>query len=176
MYEVVERMEAGISITVKRALTPRKAASWPLALPIRSTRMWGVPLARSVVLLLCPRAPADSFGPAAWGLGTAESEYRRSAGAGVAQTSRAVLSSVHGLGNGPVPAGRGVGMPDAALFGGAALPSIDWLVVQTRSLLAQRDFALLAELPFVTLNVSIETDLLEVHRRFTRSSASLSGD
>ena len=49
---------------------------------------------------------------------------------------------------------------------------IDWLVVQTRSLLVQRDFALLAELPFATLNVSIETDLLDVHRRFTRSSAS----
>jgi DNA repair photolyase len=49
---------------------------------------------------------------------------------------------------------------------------VDWLVVQTRSLLVQRDFALLAELPFATLNVSIETDLLEVHRRFTRSSAS----
>jgi DNA repair photolyase len=49
---------------------------------------------------------------------------------------------------------------------------VGWLVVQTRSLLAQRDFALLAELPFVTLNVSVETDLLEVHRRFTRSSAS----
>jgi DNA repair photolyase len=48
---------------------------------------------------------------------------------------------------------------------------VDWLVVQTRSLLVQRDFALLAALPFVTLNVSIETDLLEVHRRFTRSSA-----
>jgi len=49
---------------------------------------------------------------------------------------------------------------------------VDWLVVQTRSLLVQRDFAVLAELPFVTLNVSVETDILEVHRRFTRSSAS----
>lgn len=41
---------------------------------------------------------------------------------------------------------------------------IDWLVVQ-------RDFAVLAELPFATLNVSIETDLFDVHRRLTRSSA-----
>jgi DNA repair photolyase len=49
---------------------------------------------------------------------------------------------------------------------------IDWLVVQTRSLLVQRDFDLLAELPFATLNVSVETDLLHVHRRLTRSSAS----
>src|SRR4029434_1943303 len=49
---------------------------------------------------------------------------------------------------------------------------IDWLVVQTRSLLVQRDFALLSGLALATLNVSIETDLLDVHRRFTRSSAS----
>jgi DNA repair photolyase len=49
---------------------------------------------------------------------------------------------------------------------------VEWLVVQTRSLLVQRDFALLAALPFATLNVSIETDLVDVHRRFTRSSAS----
>jgi DNA repair photolyase len=48
---------------------------------------------------------------------------------------------------------------------------IAWLVVQTRSLLVRRDFDLLARLPFVTLNVSIETDLPEVHQYFTRSSA-----
>ncbi|MBM3222592.1 MAG: radical SAM protein [Candidatus Tectomicrobia bacterium] len=46
-----------------------------------------------------------------------------------------------------------------------------WLVVQTRALLVQRDLPLLAALPFVTLNVSIETDLLEVHRHMTRSTA-----
>jgi DNA repair photolyase len=46
-----------------------------------------------------------------------------------------------------------------------------WLVVQTRSLLVRRDFALLARLPFVSLNISLETDLLDVHRRFTHSSA-----
>ena len=48
---------------------------------------------------------------------------------------------------------------------------VAWLVVQTRSLLVRRDFDLLARLPFVSLNVSIETDLLDVHRRFTHSSA-----
>lgn len=47
---------------------------------------------------------------------------------------------------------------------------IAWLVVQTRSLLVQRDFPLLTQLPFVTLNVSIETDLLAIHHCFTRSS------
>jgi DNA repair photolyase len=48
---------------------------------------------------------------------------------------------------------------------------IAWLVVQTRSVLVARDFALLARLPFVTLNVTIETDLPEIHQQFTRSSA-----
>lgn len=48
---------------------------------------------------------------------------------------------------------------------------IAWLVVQTRSLLVRRDFDLLARLPFVTLNVSIETDRLDVHRHFTRGAA-----
>jgi len=46
------------------------------------------------------------------------------------------------------------------------------LVVQTRSLLVRRDFDVLARLPFATLNVSIETDLPHIYRRFTRSSAS----
>ena len=48
---------------------------------------------------------------------------------------------------------------------------VSWLVVQTRSLLVRRDFDLLAQLPFVTLNVTIETDLLDVHKCFTHSSA-----
>lgn len=48
---------------------------------------------------------------------------------------------------------------------------VTWLVVQTRSLLVRDDFALLAQLPFVTLNVSIETDRLDIHRRFTRGAA-----
>ncbi len=47
---------------------------------------------------------------------------------------------------------------------------VAWLVVQTRSLLVARDFDLLAQLPFVTLNVSLETDLLAVQRRITPSS------
>lgn len=49
--------------------------------------------------------------------------------------------------------------------------SVDWLVVQTRSLLVRRDLHLLAQLPFALLNISIETDLPDVHRHFTRSSA-----
>lgn len=48
---------------------------------------------------------------------------------------------------------------------------VAWLVVQTRSLLVHQDFDLLAQLPFVTLNVSIETDRLDVQRCFTRGAA-----
>jgi DNA repair photolyase len=48
---------------------------------------------------------------------------------------------------------------------------VEWLVLQTRSLLVRRDLPLLAQLPFVTLNMSIETDLVSVHQRFTHSSA-----
>jgi DNA repair photolyase len=48
---------------------------------------------------------------------------------------------------------------------------VAWLVIQTRSLIVRRDFALLASLPFVMLNISIETDLLTIHQRFTHSSA-----
>src|SRR5262245_41479570 len=74
--------------------------------------------------LLCAGEPYRTVWAGSMGhLGAAESEYRRGAGAGIAHTSRTALSGVHGLGNGPVPAGRGVGMPDAALFGSAALPS-----------------------------------------------------
>src|SRR3989442_14382984 len=74
--------------------------------------------------LLCPRESCGAVWAGGLGhLGAAEREYRRGAGAGIAQTSRAALPGVHGLGNGPVPAGRGVGMPDAALPGSAALPS-----------------------------------------------------
>ena len=48
---------------------------------------------------------------------------------------------------------------------------VEWLVMQTRSLLVRRDFDLLSQLLFVTLNVTIETDLLDVHQLLTRSSA-----
>lgn len=47
---------------------------------------------------------------------------------------------------------------------------IAWLVVQTRSLLVQRDFDLLAQLPFATLNISVETDLVPIQQYFSRSS------
>src|SRR5262249_9608216 len=48
---------------------------------------------------------------------------------------------------------------------------VEWLVVQTRSLLVRRDLPLLAQRPFVTLNMSTETDLVAVHQCFTHSSA-----
>lgn len=49
--------------------------------------------------------------------------------------------------------------------------AVTWLVIQTRSLLVQRDLDLVQRLPFATLNLTVETDLAEMHRLFTRSSA-----
>src|SRR4030095_6092167 len=130
-------MEAGIEITVKRALTPQKGGFLASGFTHTLNPYVGCAFGR----VGCPfcyvrESPVGQFGPAAWGtsggavwaggmgpLGAAESECRRGAGAGIAQTSRAALPGVHGLGNRPVPTGRGVGMPDTALFGSAALPS-----------------------------------------------------
>ena len=171
-------MEAGISITVKRALTPQKGGF--LASGFTHTLNPYVGCAFGKVG--CPfcyvrESPVGLLGHAAWGTWVRqkvniaevlEQELRKPA----ARYYRVFMASA----TDPYqPAEASACLTQRCL---AVLRShpIDWLVVQTRSLLAQRDFALLAELPFVTLNVSIETDLLEVHRRFTRSSASLSGD
>jgi len=46
------------------------------------------------------------------------------------------------------------------------------LVLQTRSILVERDLERLASLSFAQLNLTVETDDIEIHRRFTRSTAS----
>ena len=174
VQEVVERMEAEISITVKRALTPQKGGFLASGFTHTLNPYVGCAFGR----VGCPfcyvrESPVGQFGPAAWGTWVRqkvniaevlEQELRKPA----ARYYRVFMASA----TDPYqPAEASACLTQRCL---AVLRShpIDWLVVQTRSLLAQRDFALLAELPFVTLNVSIETDLLEVHRRFTRSSAS----
>jgi DNA repair photolyase len=45
------------------------------------------------------------------------------------------------------------------------------LSVKNFSIPTGKPISLLAHMPFVTLSVSVETDLLDVHRRFTHSSA-----
>src|SRR5919198_4867856 len=166
-------MEAGLSITVKRALTPQKGGFLASGFTHTLNPYVGCAFGR----VGCPfcyvrESPVGRFGPAAWGTWVQqkvniaevlEQELCKPA----AQHYRVFMASA----TDPYqPAEAWACLTQRCL---AVLRShpLDWLVVQTRSLLVQRDFALLAELPFVTLNVSVETDLLDMHRRFTRSSA-----
>jgi DNA repair photolyase len=166
-------MEAGISITVKRALTPQKGGFLASGFTHTLNPYVGCAFGR----VGCPfcyvrESPVGQFGPGVWGTWVRqkvniaevlEQELCKPA----ARHYRVFMASA----TDPYqPAEASACLTQRCL---AVLHShpVDWLVVQTRSLLVQRDFALLAELPFATLNVSIETDLPDVHRRFTRSSA-----
>src|SRR5438093_4643236 len=166
-------MEAGISITVKRALTPQKGCFLASGFSHTLNPYVGCAFGR----VGCPfcyvrESPVGQFGPAAWGTWVSqkaniaevlEQELRKPA----ARQYRVFMASA----TDPYqPAEARAGLTQRCLAVLRAHP-IDWLVVQTRSLLVQRDFAVLAKLPFATLNVSIETDLLDVHRPLTRSPA-----
>ena len=166
--------EAVISSPVKRALTPQKGGFLASGFTHTLNPYMGCAFGR----MGCPfcyvrESPVGQFGPAPWGTWVRqksniaevlEQELRKPA----ARHYRVFMSSA----TDPYqPAEASVCLTQRCLTALRSHP-IDWLVVQTRSLLVQRDFALLAALPFVTLNVSIETDRLEVHRRFTRSAAS----
>ena len=161
------------SITVKRALTPQKGGFLASGFTHTLNPYAGCAFGRTG----CPfcyvrESPAGKFGPTAWGAWVSqkaniaevlEQELRKPA----ARQYRVFMASA----TDPYqPAEARAGLTQRCLAVLRAHP-IDWLVVQTRSLLVQRDFAVLAKLPFATLNVSIETDLLDVHRRLTRSSA-----
>ena len=167
-------MEAGIAIAVKRALTPQKGGFLASGFTHTLNPYVGCAFGR----VGCPfcyvrESPVGQFGPAAWGTWVRqkvniaevlEQELRKPA----ARHYRVFMASA----TDPYqPAEASACLTQRCLAVLRCHP-VDWLVVQTRSLLVQRDFALLAELPCATLNVSIETDLPEVHRRFTRSSAS----
>jgi len=166
--------EAEISITVKRALTPQKGGFLASGFTHTLNPYVGCAFGR----VGCPfcyvrKSPVGQFGPAAWGTWVRqkaniaevlEQELHKPA----ARHYRVFMASA----TDPYqPAEAALCLTQRCLAVLRSYP-IAWLVVQTRSLLVQRDFALLAALPFVTLNVSIETDILDVHRRFTRSSAS----
>lgn len=161
------------SITVKRALTPQKGGFLASGFTHTLNPYAGCAFGRTG----CPfcyvrESPVGRFGPAAWGTWVRqkvniaevlERELRQPA----ARHYKVFMASA----TDPYqPAEARAGLTQGCLAVLRAHP-IDWLVVQTRSLLVQRDFAVLAELPFATLNVSIETDLFDVHRRLTRSSA-----
>jgi len=161
------------SITVKRALTPQKGGFLASGFTHTLNPYAGCAFGRTG----CPfcyvrESPVGRFGPAAWGTWVLqkvniaevlEQELRQPA----ARRYKVFMASA----TDPYqPAEARAGLTQGCLAVLGAHP-IEWLVVQTRSLLVQRDFAVLAELPFATLNVSIETDLFDVHRRLTRSSA-----
>jgi DNA repair photolyase len=163
----------GGSTIVRRALTPQKGGFLASGFTHTLNPYVGCAFGR----VGCPfcyvrESPVGRFGPAAWGTWVQqkvniaevlEQELHKPA----ARHYRVFMASA----TDPYqPAEASVCLTQRCLLAMRSHP-IDWLVVQTRSLLVQRDFDLLAALPFVTLNVSIETDLLEAHRRLTRSSA-----
>jgi len=161
------------SITVKRALTPQKGGFLASGFTHTLNPYAGCGFGRTG----CPfcyvrESPVGRFGPAAWGSwvlhkANIAAVLEQELGKPAARRYRVFMASA----TDPYqPAEARTGLTQRCLAVLQAHP-IDWLVVQTRSLLVQRDFALLAELPFVTLNVSLETDRLDVHRRLTRSSA-----
>lgn len=160
-------------ITVQRALTPQKGGFLASGFTHTLNPYAGCAFGQ----VGCPfcyvrESPVGRFGPGAWGgwvlqkvnlIEMLEQELDKPA----ARHYRVFMASA----TDPYqPAEARAGLTRRCLAVLRAYP-VEWLVVQTRALLVQRDFDILATLPFATLNVSIETDLLPVHRRFTRSAA-----
>lgn len=162
------------SIRVKHALTPQKSGFLAAGFSHTLNPYKGCGFGRTG----CPfcyvrESPVGKFGPTAWGqwvmqkvniAAVLEVELCRPC----ARAYRVFMASATDPYQ-PAEARARLSRHCLEVFG---VYAVAWLVVQTRSLLVQRDFDLLASLPFVTLNVSIETDLPHVHQRFTRSSAS----
>jgi DNA repair photolyase len=159
--------------TVKYALTPQKGGFLAGGFSHTLNPYKGCGFGRTG----CPfcyvrESPVGKLGPAVWGTwvipkdnlaAVLETELRRPQ----ARDYRVFMSSATDPYQ-PAEARLGLSRRCLEVFSHHA---IAWLVVQTRSVLVARDFALLARLPFLTLNVTIETDLPEIHQQFTRSSA-----
>ena len=117
-------------------------------------------------------SPAGRFGPAAWGTWVVQK-------ANIAEVLEAELRSPRARqyrvflasATDPYQAAEAYGHVTHQCLAVFRAYPVAWLVVQTRSLLVRQDFARLAQLPFVTLNVTIETDRLDMHRGFTRGAA-----
>jgi DNA repair photolyase len=162
------------SIHVKHALTPQKGGFLAAGFSHTLNPYKGCGFGRTG----CPfcyvrESPVGKFGPTAWGswvvqkvnIATVlEVELRQPR----ARTYRIFMASA----TDPYQAAEARALLSRHCLEVLGAHPVAWLVVQTRSLLVQRDFDLLASLPFGTLNISIETDLPDVHQRFTRSSAS----
>jgi DNA repair photolyase len=164
---------SSLSVTVKHALTPQKGGFLAAGFSHTLNPYKGCGFGRTG----CPfcyvrESPVGQFGPSVWGTWLVqktnipevlEAELR----VAKARQYRVFMSSATDPYQ-PVEAQAQLSRCCLEVF--QHYP-VTWLVVQTRSLLVQRDFDLLTRLPFVTLNISIETDLPDVHQRFTRSSA-----
>lgn len=162
------------SIQVKHALTPQKGGFLAAGFSHTLNPYKGCGFGRTG----CPfcyvrESPVGKFAPIAWGswvvqkvnIATVlEIELRQSR----ARAYRVFMASA----TDPYQATEARALLSRHCLEVFGAHPVAWLVVQTRSLLVQRDFDLLASLPFVTLNISIESDLPDVHQRFTRSSAS----
>ena len=160
--------------TVKQALTPQKGGFLASGFTHTFNPYKGCGFGRTG----CPfcyvrESPVGRFGPALWGEWVVPKANIAEVLAQELRTPKARQFRVFmSSATDPYqPVEAHVGLTQKCLEVFQASP-VAWLAVQTRSLLVRRDFDLLAQLPFVSLNVSIETDLLDVHQRCTRSSAS----
>jgi len=161
------------AITVKRALTPQKGGFLACGFTHTLNPYAGCAFGRvGCAFCYVRESPVGRFGPAAWGTWVLQKVniaevLAQELGKPGARLYRVFMASA----TDPYQAAEAHACLTQRCLTVLRSHPIDWLVVQTRALLVQRDFALLSELPFVTLNVSIETDLLHVHRHLTRSSA-----
>ena len=161
------------AVTVKQALTPQKGGFLAGGFTHTLNPFKGCGFGRTGCSFCYVReSPLGKFGTEIWGHWTTEKtniakllerELRRPGASGY----RVFMSSATDPYQ-PLEAQACLSRNCLEVF--QAYP-VEWLVIQTRSLLVRRDFDLISRLSFATLNVSIETDLLEVHQRFTRSSA-----
>jgi DNA repair photolyase len=161
------------AVTVKYALTPQKGGFLASGFSHTLNPYKGCGFGRTG----CPfcyvrESPAGKLGPAAWGTWV----MAKTNIADVLETELQVPKARHyrvfmSSATDPYqPAEAQLSLSRRCLEVFQRHP-IAWLVVQTRSVLVARDFAVLTRLPGATLNISIETDLPHVHQRFTRSSA-----
>jgi len=161
------------STTVKQALTHQKGGFLASGFTHTLNPYKGCGFGRTG----CPfcyvrESPAGRFGPALWGEWVVPKTNIAELLAQELRTSKArqyrIFMSSATDPYQPIEARVGLSRKCLEVF--QAFP-VAWLAVQTRSLLVRRDFDLLAQVPCVSLNVSIETDLLDVHQRFSPSSA-----
>ncbi|MGE3540778.1 MAG: radical SAM protein [Candidatus Tectimicrobiota bacterium] len=161
------------AMTIQRALTPQKGGFLAGGFTHTLNPYAGCSFGRTGCLFCYVReSPLGRFGPAAWGHWVQPKRnlaevLAHELGKAAARHYRVFMASA----TDPYqPLEARYWLSRRCLQVMQATP-VAWLVVQTRSLLVARDFDLLRQLPFVTLNMTIETDLAVVQQHVTRSSA-----